>query len=543
MVTSATLLIVVCTGEVAPQKKAWLSPQPAYAEKHYGQWRTQYSDWAHPGWHRFWLSRRAPQQGGVVVEDLRHSRKQGLSARLRSDAYQYKRMHGMGLLADLLEGAGVETRTQKSPLTGYSLGGAGAVFLNLPSGDGPPFTHAEVVSLISFVRSGGGLVVLTDHTNVYYHAEMLSPLAERLGFSIPPVTACDKAFGHTMSPKTTTWIVPRTRGQHPILKNVARLGLMTAGSVRPVEDSSLSVLASTSNQGWEDYWHPYRKPESAGFTGNMAQDSDESDAEVPVLLAGEIGKGRVVVLSDQNAWGTIFLGVEDNAQLAMNAMAWASGREELPTVSPANLEFVSGETYACGTVSRTGFHTFYVSAARVGEQIARPQGTRHACRAKPGSGDSARVWLPGSMPSLEDLEQAERSVVIVDPSQKDDVAAFEALGWTVQEGVAVEGQPQWHFELPKPEHPVMQAAAVSVQLRPVLLDVGESLLTIGEQTVLSLWRTPGGREVLVVLDAALFQNGLQGKERANPMRGDAQTQTAQQVAYRVLAWAYGMPQN
>jgi len=540
MVTSLVLLVAVFTGEVAIQGKPWLSPQPAYAEKQYGEWRKHHSDWAHPGWHRFWLNRNPPQRTGVILEDLRHSRKQNLADRLEVDAYHYKRMHGMALLADLMKHTELDSRAQHAVMTGYELGGVGAVFLNLPSGDGPPFTHAEVVSLTSFVRRGGGLVLLTDHTNVYYHGEMLSPLAERLGFSLPPVTACDKAHGYTMSPKTTTWIVPRTRGEHPILKNVERLGLMTAGAVHPIEDSSLEILASTSDQGWEDYWHPYRKPKSAGFTGNMRQDSDELDAQVPVLLAGNVGKGRVVVLSDQNAWGTIFLGVEDNAQLAINALAWAAGFEDLPTVLPPNLEFVSGEAYACGTVSKKGFHTFFVSAARVGEQIEHQQGTRHACRAEPGDGDSARVWLPGRMPTLADLEQAQRNVVIVDPASSGDFAALEALGLEVQEGVEVQGIPQWQQVFPEPMHPVMGSPSVDLTLRPVLMDVGEPVMKISQETVLSLWKTPGGREVLWVLDAAVLQNGLQGKERDNPMRGEAQTQTAQQVAYRVLGWAYGM---
>ena len=57
----------------------------------------------------------------------------------------------------------------------------------------------------------------------------------------------------------------------------------------------------------------------------MSQDSDEPNEAVPILVAAEIGKGRVVVLGDQNAWGSIFIGLEDNAQLAVNAFAWVRG--------------------------------------------------------------------------------------------------------------------------------------------------------------------------------------------------------------------------
>jgi len=488
---SGTALFIVFTAEVAPAHTPWLGTAPTHAEQHYGAWRPESSDWALPGWHRFWLRRDPPTPEGVVLVDRRHSRKQGLDKRLAQGEYRYNHMHGMGLLADALQKNGVDFEEIRKPLTGRRLAGASALFINLPSGDGPGFSHAEVLSIEAFVRQGGGLILLTDHSNAYFHGEMLQTLSSALGFSIPPVTACDKEPGETMSPKSTTWIVPRVEGDHLLLRGVSRLGLMTAGALYPRVDGPFEVLARTSDQGWQDHWNPYKKPKSAGFTGNMAQDPDEPDEAVPVLIAGQIGEGRVVVLADQNAWGGIMVGLEDNLQLALNAFQWAKEGVASWTADSPAVEIVSGENYACGTVSGKGFHTLMISAARRAGNSGR-----HACRALPGEEAQARIYLPDALPSLDALPSADRSLLLLDAGS----------------------------EYAKDLSQALFSEEVWPQEKPFHYFVHES-----------------GQEVLVLRDALWLSNAFLGRERDNPRDADRKTQAAHRIADLVLGWAYGSP--
>jgi hypothetical protein len=487
-ILAAVIIVIGVTGEFVPAKDPWLQTPPAHAEAHYGKWRSSAGEWAHPAWHSFWLKRNPPKATGPVLVDRRHSRKQLLNSQIGKNEYRYNHMHGLGSLGGDLEQRGVAFQEVHGALTGRALGGASMIFINLPSGDGPDFSHAEVLSLEAFVRAGGGLVLLTDHTNAYFHGEMLAPLARALGFATPPVTACDKAPGQTMSPRSTTWIVPRTDGDHVVLNGVDRLGLMTAGALIPLSGSGLAVLAKTSELGWQDHWNPYQKPKSAGLTGNMAQDSDEPDEAVPVLLAGSVGQGRVVVLADQNAWGSIMIGMEDNFQLALNAFAWARGAgSEWVAPFPA-VEIIAGEAYSCGTVSKNGFHTLFVSSAR----HSAGQGMRHSCRATPGEQAAARIWLPGTQPSAADLLLSSRSVLLPHPEQVD-AEVF-----------------------------------------------GDSVLLF-ENPFFNLWKMPTGQQILVLENAAWLSNAFLGKERVDPSKSDTQTQRAHQFADAVLTWAYGLP--
>jgi hypothetical protein len=487
------VVLVGITGQSVALSEPWLQTAPTHAEFHYGTWRKVGRDWAHPAWHAFWLDRNPPNADGPVIVDRRHTRKQPLDMGIGPNEYRYNQMHGLGSLGAELKRNGVAFKNVTTPLTGRTLGGSSMVFINLPSGDGPGFSHAEVISLGAFVRAGGGLVLLTDHTNAYFHGEMLTPLAQELGFEIPPVTACDKSPGHTMSPKTTTWIVPRTQGEHPILKGVDRLGLMTAGGLFPMPESGFQVLAQTSSAGWQDHWNPFKKSKSAGMTGNMAQDVDEPDEAVPVLIAGNIGQGRVVVLSDQNALGAIFVGMEDNLQLGLNAFSWARGAGESWSAPRPEVEVVAGEAYACGTVSGSGFHTFFVSAARHASAKNTPsRGARHSCRATPGPSAQTRIWLPGTQPRAEDLQTSARTILLESPG----AGLLAVLG--------------------KENAP--------------------------EETPLGrLWRLEGGQMVLLAQQAEWLSNRFLGKERDDPAKGNARAQQAHEFSDSLLDWAYGDP--
>jgi hypothetical protein len=493
ILVAVPVVLVGITGESVGGSDPWLETLPTHAEAHYGTWRKAGRDWAHPAWHSFWLDRNPPNVHGPVIVDRRHTRKQPLDMGIGPNEYRYNQMHGLGSLGRELQRNGVAFKNVTTPLTGRTLGGASMVFINLPSGDGPGFSHAEVISLGAFVRAGGGLVLLTDHTNAYFHGEMLTPLARDLGFEIPPVTACDKSPGHTMSPKTTTWIVPRTQGEHPILKGVDRLGLMTAGGLVPLPESDFQVLAQTSSAGWQDHWSPFKKPKSAGMTGNMAQDVDEPDEAVPVLIAGNVGQGRVVVLSDQNAMGAVFVGMEDNLQFGLNAFAWARGAGESWLAPSPEVEVVAGEAYACGTVSGGGFHTFFVSTARHASAHNTPaRGSRHSCRATPGLRAQTRIWLPGTKPRPEDLKTSLRTILLESP----DAGLLPLLG---------------------------------------------KEKAFKETSLGRLWHLEGGQRVLLSKNPEWLNNRFLGKERSDPAKGDSRTQQAHEWANALLDWAYGEP--
>ncbi|MEO1272070.1 MAG: DUF4350 domain-containing protein, partial [Myxococcota bacterium] len=110
--------------------------------------------------------------------------------------YEYDGMHGYHRLFRHLEANDYPYRqifhtSRNERLTPEVLDGFKILFINLLTRDRPDFTASEIEAIHDFVRNGGGLFVIADHTNVYRHAERLNPLLMPMGVEVHFSTATD----------------------------------------------------------------------------------------------------------------------------------------------------------------------------------------------------------------------------------------------------------------------------------------------------------------------------------------------------------------
>ncbi len=243
----------------------------------------------------------------------------------KDDPYAYHIAYGYRRGFDYLKSRGVQVdEVTSGRIDALTLKQYQTVFINLPSGDLPLFQESEIVALTAFVQGGGGLFVVTDHSNCYYHAYKLQPLLERLGIRSHFVTACDLP-PNTLGPGNGWLSVTRFK-PHPVTQGLNTIGLETAGAV----DIRYAV-GLTSDKAWGDKWGAalYGENANQGNYGNWKQDKDEPSKTLGVLLAHQVGKGRVVIIGDQNLFGDPFINYEDNYHLWLNSIAWLTGRPDL----------------------------------------------------------------------------------------------------------------------------------------------------------------------------------------------------------------------
>ncbi len=237
---------------------------------------------------------------------------------LRPGERDYHRLHGYRRALEYLRFRGIPIHFHRQGrLDAERLASCGLLFINLVSAERPPFVVGEIEAICRFVAEGGSLLVITDHTNVYYHAYRLMPLFERLGLESFTDTACDirpwtLAAGHG-------WIAVKRLADHPVTRGLECIALQTGGCVDP-----RWAVAWTSAQSWADAWTVPRFTEHAvpGFCGNFQQDPGERAGPLGVVLARTFGRGRIVVAGDQNMFGDVFLLYADNYRLWLQAVAW-----------------------------------------------------------------------------------------------------------------------------------------------------------------------------------------------------------------------------
>ena len=198
------------------------------------------------------------------------------------------------------------------PLAPDLLDGAGALVIAHPSdpeweatvGGSPRFAPAELDAIETFVRAGGGLVVLAETEEDKYGTN-LDRLLDRFGLRVESTTVQDYDRHH----RAPSWVL--------------------ADLVRPDDDGAPGpdLLARVSSVCF------YRAGtlESQGTTGQngarvLARTSPSaSPPGAPLALATEAGEGRVVLLADSDLFGDDCIAEHDHAALWLNLVYWATG--------------------------------------------------------------------------------------------------------------------------------------------------------------------------------------------------------------------------
>jgi hypothetical protein len=236
---------------------------------------------------------------------------------------QYHLLASPSRAAQALVAMGCNVEIQLNPWDAESLQKVDVLVLNLVSADRPAFKVSEIEAIGEFVQRGGGLILITDHTNCYFHNHVLEALFERLDLRLTSETACE------LPPRTLAqgggWILVDAFGEHPITKGVESLGVQTGGTV----DDRFGI-AWTSPQSWADAARipMYGEGKDMGFSGNFQRDPDERTGPVAVVAAKQFGAGRIVVIGDQNAIGGFFLNYADNRRMWLQSVLWAAGDVE-----------------------------------------------------------------------------------------------------------------------------------------------------------------------------------------------------------------------
>ena len=288
---------------------------------------------------------------------------------------QYHLLHGPSRAIHALREAEWRCEAQLGPWTKEVLSHCDVIYLNLVSADRPPFTVDEVLAIENFVKLGGGLLLVTDHTNCYFHNHVLGSLAERLDLELTNELLCDRP------PNTTgpgnAWVFLSSFREHPITRGLERIAFQSGGCV----DSRYGIVHS-SNRSWADWANipTYGDSNSPGFYGDFQQQPIERTGPLAAVAAKEFGSGRIVVLGDQNCFGGVFLNYLDNRKLAIQTFHWLAKRECDESIVESNLEKNRtlvwcmenpiGEESDFGDGSNTGLYHLYAWLGKMADARA-----------------------------------------------------------------------------------------------------------------------------------------------------------------------------
>jgi len=213
-------------------------------------------------------------------------------------------------------------------LNSQQLDGFDTLLINLVSDNLPAFFVEEIFAIDKFVKNGGNLLVITDHSNTYHHTWKLQPLFRILGIALYNESVLEKS-PNTIGPGPG-WINIRRFKAHPVTNELTIISFHSGGAV-----DVNGGIAFSSESSWGDQWATATYGENClkfgnrGNYGNFIEDPGERKGPLSVVMAREIGSGKVVVLGDQNAVGNLWIRYGDNYRLFMNIFYWFSNKSSL----------------------------------------------------------------------------------------------------------------------------------------------------------------------------------------------------------------------
>ena len=222
------------------------------------------------------------QKEGLILFDCFHQSTASVEIDLRVNEQFAESPPGHGRFLQFVRHCGYATRLHRQEITPKSLESVSVVVLLM---NATPMKVQERRALISFVRRGGGLLVVGDHTDVEGTSSALNPLIKAFGAQF--------AFD-TVWRRLDTGVKDVRFLAHPLTCHLNRAYFSTGCSITLDCCSPLRPFIRSSSMLFSDLGDYGR----SAYLGDGQLNEGEKLGSLPLAVAGSLGKGRVVLLGD-----------------------------------------------------------------------------------------------------------------------------------------------------------------------------------------------------------------------------------------------------
>ncbi|MEK7270984.1 MAG: DUF4350 domain-containing protein, partial [Planctomycetota bacterium] len=200
-----------------------------------------------------------------------------------------------GLLLDLLESRGTPAEIFEGPVTDARLAEARTLVMINPRRRLAPIERGRIDA---WVRGGGRLLILADHTNLFGMMDNLNPLLSPMGISLRFDSTCPDGDRESTRRRSPSDVAFWRRGIESFRHPVA-LGLRTPGLLRTGIGCSLALSGPSrpileGQRGFADEGDS----DDPSFLGNRSPDPWEPRGDLVLWAEADRGRGRLIVLGD-----------------------------------------------------------------------------------------------------------------------------------------------------------------------------------------------------------------------------------------------------
>ncbi|MGH9870300.1 MAG: hypothetical protein ACREAA_19360, partial [Candidatus Polarisedimenticolia bacterium] len=313
------------------------------------------------GWHPAGSAR-----GGTVVIDESHSNWEWTDIPFDTRLYGQRSLYNYALWKDWIE-LHHQTRVVRSPLTAADLQSASVLVIKTPTS---PYDRDTVRLIERFVRNGGGLWLIGDHTNLYGMSAVLNRVAAPYGLSF----AYDDLF--PLDHESEDRFEPDRLWPHPMLRGIGVYPFETSCSLRVPWGARHVMLGRRLASEDVDYGH-------TNFFGDIRLQASERFGVFTQAAELVHGAGRVAAFSDSTNFSNFSMLWPGRRELVRNTIDWLD-RTEPAWSGPVRLALAGLALALLATACALGVPAGATRAAALwiclGIQVACAAATSSWCR-------------------------------------------------------------------------------------------------------------------------------------------------------------------
>ena len=252
---------------------------------------------------------------GRILLDEKHSGWEKSTRAYDTDWYGNESGYNYYSMSDLLSHYYELDKNTEKELTADLLKDYSVILLKNPSF---PYSKDELDALLEFVRNGGGIFLMGEHTNVFGTSVPLNTIGRHFGFYFTYTSVFD------MEEKfEQLWHVPNLMPS-PLVQNQKDFLYATSCSVQRTSYFGRARNAAVAGGLWSlpiEY-------ASGNFYPSVILRTDMTFGPMIQLVTGTMGKGRVIGFTDSTTFSNFSTQLPGKPELLLSSMNWLNHANE-----------------------------------------------------------------------------------------------------------------------------------------------------------------------------------------------------------------------
>lgn len=203
-----------------------------------------------------------------------------------------------------------ETSRLETPIDDATMQNCDVLVVKVPT---ERYDRQEIAAIRRFVKQGGGLLLVGEHTNVFNTGVFINDIATIFGFSFryDCLFGIDTVFTQLYRPP----LVP-----HPIIQSMPPLDFAVSCSISPGISLGRAVIRSTALKNLMADYH------ASNFYPQVEDNAEMRYGAFVQLWATHYGAGRVVAFTDSTIFSNFATFEPGKAELMLGMLEWLNHR-------------------------------------------------------------------------------------------------------------------------------------------------------------------------------------------------------------------------